>query len=110
MTTLKEQVRSAAERVGENPETVLCLYRPHLEGESFSSRFGDPVQCRFADLPEREFYDGFGSTAGEPFIGFSESYVYVRGCYDGSEWIEAVPRTMTMALSSDGVDVVIGGG
>jgi hypothetical protein len=86
MTTIKTQVVKTATGVGDNPESLVCFYRPFLE----RYEFGPMVRCTVAELPEREFNDGRG---GEPFIGFSDRYVYVCVTYDGSEWIEAVPRS-----------------
>ena len=39
-----------------------------------------------------EFDSGYGGTEGKPFLAWSNNYVYFPVCYDGSEWIERVPR------------------
>ena len=41
---------------------------------------------------EETFYAGYGSPEGEPFIVWTERYVYFPICYDGAEWVESVPR------------------
>lgn len=41
---------------------------------------------------DREFYYGFGIEEGVPFWAWSENWVYLCACYDGSEWITSVPR------------------
>lgn len=41
---------------------------------------------------DKDFYDGYGGTDGAPFTAWSEAYVYFPVCYDGSEWVERVPR------------------
>lgn len=45
-----------------------------------------------ADLPPREFNDGYGSANGPLVIAFSTRFVYVCVVYDGAEWMKAVPR------------------
>ena len=52
-----------------------------------------------------EFDDGFGCTNGPKFTAWSEKRVYFPGEYDGSEWIDNVPRH-----PSKEVTMHIGGG
>ncbi len=96
MTTLKAQVQNAAAQCGDDPATIDCFSRPLLpdagDGMYRSESFGPQVRCDFENLPDREFDAGYGSPEGEPFIGFSKDFVYIRAVYDGSEWVEAIPR------------------
>jgi hypothetical protein len=49
------------------------------------------INPRNLDL-DREFYDGFGTTNGEPFIAWSQTHVYFPIQCEGAEWVESVPR------------------
>lgn len=109
MTTLKKQVADAAKGVAEDPNVIDCVYQPHVGGERWNGQFGPPMRCTFAELPEREFDDGYGGRDGEPFIGFSDFYVYVCGTYDGSEWVQAIPRSLGVAIGWKDLPVVGGG-
>ena len=40
----------------------------------------------------REFDSGYGSECGTPFLLWTKKRVYFPICYDGSEWVESVPR------------------
>lgn len=96
MTTLKQQVRDAAELAGDNDyPSMVCFFRPAIisEQDGCVEDFGPRARGAFADLPERKFDAGYGGHEGEPFIGFTEQFVYVCGTYDGAEWIVAVPRS-----------------
>lgn len=93
--TTKVLVAKAAADVGDDLDTLECVYLP-MENEERSweqqVRQREIVRCRFKDLPERAFSAGYGGVEGEPVICFSDKYVYVKVVYDGSEWVEAVPR------------------
>ena len=41
---------------------------------------------------EIEFDDGVGGENGMPFVVYTENWVYFPVCYDGSEWVDAIPR------------------
>jgi len=41
---------------------------------------------------DREFDGGFGGSEGCHFTAWGGKYVYFPAVYDGSEWIECVPR------------------
>lgn len=41
---------------------------------------------------KKNFDSGLGLTEGEPFLAWSNNYVYFPACYDGEEWVEFVPR------------------
>jgi hypothetical protein len=94
-TTIKAQLQATAEEMGDDPETLECFYLPLRQGQrtwEAEVRQRPMVRCGFADLPEREFYAGYGAVQGEPTIAFSDRYVYIRSVYDGAEAFEAVPR------------------
>lgn len=92
METTKGQVANALKRTGDDPASLVCFYRPKTGERYHHDEFGPVVRCTFDELPTREFDAGYGGVEGEPVICFSERYVYVKGCYDGSEWVSAVPR------------------
>ena len=59
-----------------------------------------------ADLDlDRQFDAGWGGAEGKPFTLWTADRVYFPACYDGSEWVESVPRH-----PSDEVTDHIGGG
>lgn len=109
MATLKEQVAEAATAVKDDTGAMVCFYRPKVGADYASDEWGPRVRCGFAELPEREFDEGYGGREGEPFIGFTERFVYVCGTYDGAEWIDAVPRSPEV-VEATGHLPVIGGG
>lgn len=39
-----------------------------------------------------KFDDGYGGAEGVPFTAWSKTRVYFPVCYDGSEWVDSVPR------------------
>lgn len=41
---------------------------------------------------DKRFDHGYGGTDGCAFTLWTKSYVYFPACYDGSEWVESVPR------------------
>ena len=41
---------------------------------------------------EREFYSGYGEPNGVPFLAWTEEWIYFPVVYDGSEWMDRVPR------------------
>jgi len=47
-------------------------------------------------LSEKEldykFDEGYGKTEGRPFGVWTKDYVYFPAGYDGSEWVDKVPR------------------
>ena len=109
MATLKQQVAKAARAVGDDPASLICFYRPHTGAARWDDEFGPRVRCTFAELPEREYDEGYGGREGEPFIGFSTRFVYVCGTYDGSEWIQAVPRAPEIVEETDMLPEIGGG-
>ena len=90
MPTTKSQLLEALRTTGDKPEDLACFYQAASRGDPMwtPEEFSDPIQCAFADLPEREFT----AWGGEPCIAFSEKHVYVKVEYEGEEHLEAVPR------------------
>lgn len=41
---------------------------------------------------DKKFDAGFGTSEGEPFTLWTAERVYFPAVYDGSEWVESVPR------------------
>lgn len=44
---------------------------------------------------DREFYGGYGGSAGEPVLIWTEERVYFPVVYDGAEWMGSAPRNPT---------------
>lgn len=53
---------------------------------------GDPDPDDIKACLDHQFADGYGSTEGLPFTLWTVKRVYFPVCYDGSEWVESVPR------------------
>ena len=92
-TTLKQQV-IAALAGNDKPEDIDCYwYECDRDKIAFyDGKYGPLHHGSVNDLPANEYDAGYGGVNGPPFIGFSADFVYVRGVYDGSEWIQAIPR------------------
>ena len=90
MTTRKQQLLEAL-KDGDKPDDLICFYQ-HQAGIRDEGDQQPILRCRFGDLPEREFDDGFGGLEGEPCIAFSPNWVYVCQRHDGAEDMVAVPR------------------
>lgn len=94
LTDCREQLRAAAAAVGDDPKDIDCYYHPYDEEQpwSYDEENRPVVRCRGDELPTRKYDAGFGGVEGEPVVGFSERFVYVRVGYDGAEHIAIVPR------------------
>lgn len=111
-TTTRAQMERAIKSTGEDPASVVCFYRAIPEGGDDAYDIPDDapvVRCAVADLPMRLFDPGFGGVDGEPVIGFGPRYVYIKGCYDGSEWIQGIPRHPEGIVDKNSLPVVGGG-
>jgi len=95
MTTIRAQLEEAAATAGDDPSKLICYFMD-VSRSDISYRRGitdPPIQHgTIEDLPAWEFSAGYGGVNGPPLIAFSKRYVYVQACYDGQEWVEAVPR------------------
>jgi hypothetical protein len=87
--TIQDLMRQAIESAKDDEASVECYYR---NVQDYDEQIGPVIRCTVAELPQRTFNDGFGGVEGEAIIAFSSKYVYVKGVYDGSEWIQAIPR------------------
>ena len=47
-----------------------------------------------------KFDNGFGAPEGQPFTAWGKRYVYFPAVYDGSEWIESVPRNPELTVTN----------
>lgn len=58
------------------------------------AEFNDEIiACTLSDTEICDEFDtGYGGSEGKPFTAWSNKYVYFPVVYDGSEWIERVPR------------------
>lgn len=74
--------------------------------EDNKESFGDIISITLSnDELDEEFYAGYGSCEGKPFTAWTEDRVYFPVGYDGSEWVDSVPRNPCSILTSH-----IGGG
>jgi len=86
----------------------MACWRDMIEEEM--TGMGDLMDQVEAVVPadidlDRQFDAGYGSEEGKPFTLWTADRVYFPACYDGSEWVESVPRH-----PSDEVTDHIGGG
>mgnify|MGYP003587901152 CR=1 FL=1 len=44
------------------------------------------------DKIDYDFNSGYGGKEGFAFTAWTKDRVYFPGCYDGSEWIDSIPR------------------
>lgn len=106
MATTKLLMRDALILNDELPSDVVCIVR---ERNPYDDTFGPAKQCRFDELPEREFSDGYGGVEGDDVVGFTAHWVYVHAVYDGAEWFQAVPRDVETAMRMTRLPEVGGG-
>ena len=50
---------------------------------------------------DEEFDGGYGGPEGQPFIAWTKGKVIFCQCYDGAEWLEAVPRNPELNLEPE---------
>ena len=70
----------------ENDESVSEIVCCQMGDQQIA---GDPGKWVWWD---KKFNCGFGGVEGVPFILYTSNYIYFPVCYDGSEWVESVPR------------------
>lgn len=51
-----------------------------------------PMSNTQEEFLDREFYDGYGSSRGEPSTLWTQDWVYFPVVHDGMEWVASVPR------------------
>lgn len=49
---------------------------------------------------DREFYDGYGGSEGDPFTVWTEDYVFFPTVYDRAEWISYVRRNPCLKVTT----------
>jgi len=91
-TTLKDLLRFPVEEQGDNVNYLICFVQEGNEWDRWTSKNIPIRQCTFDELPDIKLDTGYGGTDGPALIAYSPRYVYVYVQYDGSQWIEAVPR------------------
>jgi hypothetical protein len=55
-------------------------------------RFDDLEMTLTDEQLDQKFDAGYGVPDGCGFTAWSDKYVYFPACYDGSEWVDWVPR------------------
>ena len=58
------------------------------------------LACHDHPVFDREFDGGFGGSEGCYFTAWGGKYVYFPAVYDGSEWIDFVPRNPCLQATS----------
>jgi hypothetical protein len=104
MTTLKELLAQPARSNGDDPHQLICFIQ---QGDTWEPDPTPATQCTFDELPDLLLDTGYGSFDGPALIAYSPRFVYVYAQYDGSQWIEAVPRNPENVSNSI---PVLGGG
>ena len=92
--TLREFIRGGLDRYGESPEDVvqIVIGSPDELGRG-------PVETQFSELSSLDEYEGdtgFGGEELPDFYVWTAERVYFKGVYDGSEYINSVPRSATL--------------
>jgi len=72
-TTWKMQLKTA---LGYNKESLSDIIANTLSDEDLLITFDS----------------GYGGSEGKPFTAWTENFIYFPAVYDGSEWVESVPR------------------
>ena len=63
------------------------------EMEQHNDGWGNVEFCTLSDTElDVQFDAGFGGSEGKPFTLWTHTRVYFPAVYDGSEWVESVPR------------------
>lgn len=65
------------------------IARARVKVEDFSPCIATTLS---GEETQRQFYGGYGGSEGKPFTYWTETRVYFPVVYDGSEWVESVPR------------------
>lgn len=53
----------------------------------------DVIACTLSPKQrDIEFDNGYGTSCGKAFTAWTKYHVYFPAVYDGSEWVESVPR------------------
>jgi len=76
-------------------EDTISSWREDLTKamQSHGETWGDVESCTLTDEQLHAKFDhGYGGTLGEPFTLWTKGRVYFPVQYDGSEWVESVPR------------------
>ena len=95
--TSKEKLLHALKENGESSKDLEAIFYQPIVNEELGSwsgaYYGPPIRISNPDdLPKREFNDDYGALEGNPVIAYTKKYVYICVQYDGSEWMEAIPR------------------
>lgn len=81
----------------------MTTWRNEIETDmkSYGESFDDVVATAPADLDlDRKFDSGYGGNEGRPFTLWTTGRVYFPVVYDGSEWVESVPRNPCNEVSA----------
>jgi hypothetical protein len=93
ITSLRKWFEAAAEVAGEVPEMYTLGQVDRWDSEQL------PVQVYEWPPPnevlDREFDPGYGGEEAQPIYAWSENWIWFLGCYDGSEWLQILPRHPT---------------
>ena len=87
-----------ASRLIDNGETLddIVAWKFAQGHDKWTYTNGSIVWASDVSFPSEEFLvefdDDYGSSQGIPFYVWTKEFVYFPGVYDGSEWVDSVPR------------------
>lgn len=88
MSTLRELVESELDEQDESVEDIEAIQiGPSLLSDQEVERV-DGLE----ELEQFEGYTGYGSQSLPAIYLWTKSRVYLKGTYDGAEWVTSVPR------------------
>ena len=97
MTTWRKEIQDAMDKNKDSFDNFVecCITDDVGSKKEFGRYSNDGILTISLDWLDIEFYDGYGTSEGLPFVLWTEKYVYFPCVYDGSEWVESVPRSPT---------------
>lgn len=94
-TTWEKEINERRDIVDDHTPIVAAVWRPLI---AYGATKPPPTRWTRGDditilegFLGRSFDGGYGGVKGEPFVVWTERYVYFPAAYAGAEWAEAVP-------------------
>lgn len=78
--------------VCESGESSWALREKGIEDRAETRETHNSLEEAEKGMLGDEFPIGYGGTLGCFFTAWSDDYVFFPACYDGSEWVDYVPR------------------
>ena len=101
MTTAKQWLQEAGFDF-ENGKILLWWHPNKESGYEDRSYWGDEAEMKKEFVSKehprlaQEFDTGFGGVEAPIFMAEDDRAVYVVGCYDGSSWLERIPKGVSL--------------